>query len=171
MNRVLAAARLHLIHPLVSVGVPWLVVGIAFAINLALWSTAGIDEASDGDAFTGGVLSLYITVMVSYATTVTQLLPFAMGVSVSRRTLYLGTALVAIAQAVGYGIVLALWTEVEQATGGWGSDLEFWAPAAMKADNFALQVLLSGAPMLALMIIGMGLGMVYSARGRRPSGG
>jgi hypothetical protein len=166
MNRVLAAARLHLIHPLVSIGVPWLVVGIAFAINLALWSTAGIDEASDGDAFTGGVLSLYITVMVSYATTVTQLLPFAMGISVSRRTLYLGTALVAAVQAVGYGIVIALLTEVEEATGGWGSGLEFWAPAAMNVDNFALQVLLSGAPMLALMVLGIGLGIVYKRWGQ-----
>ncbi|SFF91639.1 hypothetical protein [Blastococcus tunisiensis] len=166
MNRVLAAARLHLIHPLVILGVPWLVVGIAFAINWALWSTAGLDEASGGDAFTGGVLSLYITVMVAFVQTVTQLLPFAMGISLSRRTFYLGTALVALVQALVYGIVLALLTQVEEATGGWGAGLEFWAPAAMNVDNFALQVLLSGAPMLALIFVGMGLGVLYKRWGQ-----
>jgi hypothetical protein len=166
MNRVLAAARLHLIHPLIILGIPWLVVGIAFAINVALWSTIGIDEASGGDGFTGGVSSLYITVMFTFVTSVTQLLPFAMGISVSRRTFYLGTALVALVQAVGYGLVLAVLTEVEEATNGWGSALEFWAPAAMNVDNFALQVLVSGAPMLALMIMGMGFGVVYKRWGQ-----
>jgi hypothetical protein len=166
MRRVLAAARLHYFHPLAALGIPWLVVGIAFAINLALWSLAGIDQASDGDAFTGGVSSLYITVMVAYVTSVTQLLPYAMGISVSRRTFYLATALVAVVEAVGYGIVIALLAEIEEATGGWGAALEFWAPAAMNVDNFALQVLLSGAPMLALMFIGMGFGVVYKRWGQ-----
>ena len=35
MNRVLQAARLHLVHPLVILGIPWLVVGLSFAINVA----------------------------------------------------------------------------------------------------------------------------------------
>jgi hypothetical protein len=37
MNRVLQAAHLHLIHPLSILGIPWLVVGISFAINVAIW--------------------------------------------------------------------------------------------------------------------------------------
>ncbi|SEL83214.1 hypothetical protein SAMN04515665_12094 [Blastococcus sp. DSM 46786] len=166
MNRVLAAARLHLIHPLVIFGVPWLVGGVAFAINWALWATAGLDEASDGDAFTGGVSSLYITVAVAFVQAVTQLLPYAMGISVSRRTFYLATALVAVAQALAFGIALATLTALEEATGGWGAGLEFWAPAAMNVDSFALQVLLSGAPMLTLMFIGIGMGVVYKRWGQ-----
>jgi hypothetical protein len=166
MNRVLAAARLHLINPRAGAAIPWLVVGIAFAINVAIWEVAGLTEVSNGDAFTGGVSALYITVMFAFVTSVTQLLPFAMGISVSRRAFYLGTALVAVVQALGYGIALALLTELEEATGGWGSGLEFWAPAAMNVDNFAQQVLVSGAPMLALMIIGMGFGVVYKRWGQ-----
>jgi hypothetical protein len=166
MNRVLAAARLHLIHPLVIFGTPWLVGGVAFAINWALCSTAGLDEASDGDAFTGGVSALYITVAVAFVQAVTQLLPYAMGISVSRRTFYLATALVAVVQALVFGVALAALTAIEEATGGWGAGLEFWAPAAMNVDNFALQVLLSGAPMLALMFIGIGIGVVYKRWGQ-----
>jgi hypothetical protein len=166
MNRVLATARLHLIRPLLSLGVPWLVVGVAFAISLALWATAGIDEASDGDAFTGGVSALYITMMVAFIQSVTQLLPYAMGISISRRTFYLATALVAVVQAFGYGLVLALLTAVEEATAGWGAGLEFWAPGPLNADNFALQVLFSAAPMIALMAIGIGLGILYKRWGQ-----
>ena len=64
---------------------------LSFAINLAIWhlTPAG---AQDG-GFTGGVLALYITAMIVYVQAVTQLLPFAMGLSLSRRTFYLGTAL------------------------------------------------------------------------------
>ena len=37
MSRVLQAARLHLIHPAMMLGIPWLVVSISFAINMATW--------------------------------------------------------------------------------------------------------------------------------------
>ncbi|SDF55807.1 hypothetical protein SAMN05660485_03631, partial [Blastococcus fimeti] len=75
MNRVLQAARLHLIHPLVILGIPWLVVGISFAINAAVWHLTPAGE--DDGGFTGGILALYITVLVVYVQAVTQLLPFS----------------------------------------------------------------------------------------------
>ncbi|WP_346621030.1 hypothetical protein [Blastococcus montanus] len=164
MNRVLAAARLNLIHPLVALGVPWMVVGLSFAINLALWGSVGIGE-DDPDAVTGGVAALYITVMIVYIQAFTQLLPFAMGISLSRRTFYLGTALVAVTQAVVYGIVLSALTAIEEATGGWGVGLGYWAAGPMDVDNPALQVLVSGAPMLAFIAAGIGLGIADKRRG------
>src|SRR4051794_34113928 len=118
MNRVLAAARLQLVHPLVILGMPWMIVSSSFAINWAIWSLADIRH-QPGAGFTGGVAALYITVLVVFVQTVTQLLPFAMGVSLSRRTFVLGTALVAGLQALGYGIALAALTAIENATDGW----------------------------------------------------
>lgn len=164
MNRVLSAARLHMINPLVIVGVPWLVVTVSFAINLAVWSTIGLAEEAP-DSFTGGVLALYFTVLVVYVQAVTQLLPFAMGVSLSRRTFYLGTAVVAVAQALLYGLALAVLTRIETATGGWGAGLEFWAPGALRVDNFAVQALASGAPMLAFMFVGIAIGVTQKRWG------
>ena len=38
MNRVLATARLQPAHPLVTSGIPWLVVSISFAMYLAIWA-------------------------------------------------------------------------------------------------------------------------------------
>jgi hypothetical protein len=159
MNRVLAAARLHLIHPLLGLGVPWLVVGISFAVNWLIWDFADLQHQPGAD-FTGGVVSLYITVAIAFLQTVTQLLPFAMGVSLSRRSFYLGTALVGLLQALGYGIVLATLTAIEGTTDGWGVGLAFWAPAGMDVDNFLLQIVVSGAPMLAFIACGLGIGVV-----------
>ena len=165
MNRVLAAARLHLIHPLIGLGVPWLVVGISFAINWLIWDFADLRNHADDGGFTGGVSSLYITVAIVFVQAVTQMLPFAMGMSLSRRTFYLGTALIGVVQAALYGIVLAVLVAIEGATDGWGVGLQFWAPGGLDVDNFALQVLVSGAPMLAFIACGAGIGVVHKRWG------
>ena len=47
MNRVLAAARIQVVHPAVIFGIPWLVVGISFAINVAIWGLAGLRDVPD----------------------------------------------------------------------------------------------------------------------------
>lgn len=164
MNRVLQAARLHLIHPLVILGIPWLVVAISFAINVAIWNLTPAGE--DDGGFTGGVLALYITVLIVYVQAVTQLLPFGMGVSLSRRTFYLGTALVAVVQSLFYGIAISVLVAVENATNGWGAGLDYWAPGIFEADNPVLQVFASGAPMLAFAFVGVGVGIVQKRWGQ-----
>ena len=166
MNRMLTAARLNVVHPLLTLGMPWLIVSISFAINLAIWhlTPAG---AQDG-GFTGGVLALYITAMIVYLQAVTQLLPFAMGLSLSRRTFYLGTTLLAVVHSVAYGIAISMLASIEGATNGWGAGMSFWAPGPLDVDNFALQVLVSGAPMLAFLVVGIGIGVISKRWG--PSG-
>ncbi len=164
MNRLLAAARLQAMNPLLTIGIPWGIVTLSFVINLALWGTIGIGEESP-EAVTGGVLSLYVTVLVVFIQSVTGLMPFAMGMSLSRRTFYLGTALAALVTALAYGAVLSVLTTVEDATGGWGVRLDFWAPGSFDVDNAALQVLVSGAPMLAATFLGVAIGVVMKRWG------
>jgi hypothetical protein len=164
MNRVLAAGRLQMVHPLVILGAPWMVAASSLAINWAVWALADIRH-QPGAGFTGGVAALYVAVLVVFVQTVTQLLPFAMAVSLGRRTFFLGTALVAGVQAVWYGIALATLIAIENATDGWGVGLNFWAPGPMETDNFFLQVVVSGAPMLAFIFVGVGIGVVYKRWG------
>jgi hypothetical protein len=158
MNRVLAAGRLQLIHPAAILGIPWAIAVSSFVINWGVWSLADLREQPD--AFTGGVASLYVTVAVVFVQAVTQLLPFAMAMSLSRRTYWMGISLVGLASALGYGVVLTILGRVESATDGWGVGLEFWTPGPMRADNAFLQVLVSGAPMLAFIFAGIGFGVV-----------
>ena len=164
MNRVLQAARLHLINPRAILGIPWLIVAISFAINVAIWHLTAAGEKDGG--FTGGVLALYITVMLVYVQAVTHLLPFGMGVSVSRRTFYLGTALVAVVQSLFYGIAISALVAIENATDGWGAGLQYWAPGIFEVGNPVLQVFASGAPMLAFAFVGLGTGIVHKRWGQ-----
>ena len=164
MNRVLVAARMHVAHPLVIIGIPWLVVGISFAVNLPIWALGDID-AQPGDSFTGGLASLYIAVLVVFVQAVTQMFPFALGLSLSRRDFYLGTALGAAVQSAGYGIVLTVLAAVEGATGGWGMRLSFWAPGIVDVGNPVQQFLVYTLPMLACAFLGMGIGVVFKRWG------
>ena len=165
MNRVLAAARLHLLNPLVMLGVPWLVVAVSFAINLALWGLTPAGADPDG-GFTAAIGSLYITVLVVYVQAVTQLFPFGMGLSLSRRTFFLGTALVAGVQSLLYGVVIAVFVAIENATGEWGMGLDFWGPGAMDVGNFFAQVVVSAGPMLACTFIGVAIGVAVKRWGQ-----
>jgi|tagenome__1003787_1003787.scaffolds.fasta_scaffold20545772_2 hypothetical protein len=165
MNRVLTAARLQLVHPAVILGIPWAIVASSFAINWAIWSLADLQH-QPGTDFTGGVLALYVTVAIVFLQAVTQLLPFAMGVSLSRRTYWFGVALVGVASALWYAVALATLSAIERATKGWGVGLDFWAPGPMRVDNFSLQVVVSGAPMLAFVFAGIAVGVVYKRWGQ-----
>ena len=165
MNRVLAAARMHLAHPVVILGIPWMVVGTSFAITLAIWALGDVGENPGSEDTAGGLASFYVTVLVVFVQAVTQMFPFAMGVSLSRRVFYAGTALVAAAQAVGYGLVLSVFAAVEHATDGWGVGLHFWAPGWLDVQNPALQALVYALPMLACAFLGMAIGVVHKRWG------
>jgi len=103
MNRVLAAARMQLVHPLVTLGVPWMIVASSFAINLAIWGLGDVGDQAPGGGSTGGLASLYIAVLVIFIQAVTQMFPFALGLRLSRRDSYLGTALSARVRYVRSG--------------------------------------------------------------------
>jgi hypothetical protein len=165
MNRVLAAARMQLVHPALSVGIPVAIVASSFAINLAIWGLGDVAAQAPGDGSTGGLASLYITVAVVFVQAVTQMFPFAMGLSLSRRHFYLGTALSAAIQSAGYGLALTVLAAIEDATGGWGVRLHFWAPASVDVGNPALQFVVYTVPMLACAFVGIGIGVVFKRWG------
>lgn len=165
MNRTLAAARMQLVHPLLTFGIPWAIVLSSFAINLAVWGLGDVADNSPGDGSTGGLASLYVTVLIVFIQAVTQMFPFALGLSLSRRDFYLGTALTAGLQAVGYGVALTLLAAVEGATDGWGMRLHFWAPGVLDVGNPALQFVVFTVPMLACAFLGIAIGVVFKRWG------
>ncbi|MEU2348441.1 hypothetical protein [Modestobacter sp. NPDC049651] len=165
MNRTLATARLHLVNPALSLGIPWFVAGSSFVINLLVWGLTAAGEQPGGGS-TGGLAALYITVLIVFAQSITQLLPFAMGLSVTRRTFYLGTAVFAVVQSLLYGVVLTVLDAIENATGGWGLRLHFWAPGRMDVANPVLQFLVFAGPMLACCFLGLAFGVVLKRWGQ-----
>jgi hypothetical protein len=158
MNRVLEAARLHVMHPGVILGVPWLVGLSSFAINELIWGVGHLDGQPGG---TGGVLALYITVWVVFLQSVTQLFPFAMSLGLSRRAFYAGTAIMAVAQALGYAVVLTVLGMLEDASGGWWTGLHFFAPVHIDRLPVVEQFSIFFCFMLGFALLGIAIGAVH----------
>jgi hypothetical protein len=163
MDRVLSAARLHFARPWMVLGIPWAIVLSSFALNAVIWAATPVAES--GDAQTGGLAALYVTMLIVYVQAVTQLLPFGMGMGLSRRAFYLGTALAVLLQAVGYGLALTLLGSLERATDGFGLGAAFWRPSPMAVDSPVLQFVVYTVPLIAFAAVGIGLGVLFKRWG------
>jgi hypothetical protein len=159
----LRTARLHLVNWPQTLGWPWGIVAIAWAISLAVMAV--VPGETRDTINTGGLASLYVMAFVVYNTAMTQWFAFAVGLSVSRTRWYAATALTAAAQAVVFAAVLVALLAVEQATGGWGLQLTFFGAPFAVVGNPLGQLVVFAAPLLALAYVGMATGVIYSRWG------
>lgn len=162
MSRVMNAARLHIVAPGYSLVVPWVIMASSLLINILIWAVADLGEVPD--ATTAGLASLYVTLVFVYIQAVTSLLPFGMGLGLSRRTFFLGTGLFAVVQALAYGIALHVLLVIERATNGWGVNLTFFR-GFWEVGNPVSQVLVFAVPMAVTAFLGIALGVVYKRFG------
>jgi hypothetical protein len=160
-NRLRAVAHLHTVNLPATVGWPWGIMASSFVINLVLFALIG--DRMEGDATTGGLASLYVTVMAVAAGWITQVFPFALGMSVTRREFYLATCGYAAIQAVAFAVPLYLLDLVENATGGWGVSMHFFG--VIEVYNGPLQVLVFTVPLLLMSFVGIFGGVIFNRWG------
>jgi hypothetical protein len=165
MNRVLQAARLHVVHPLFILGMPWVIVLSSFTINELIWGFGNLGHQPGNTGGTGGVLALYISVSIVFLQSVTQLFPFSMSLGLSRRLFSAGTAVMAVAQAVGYAVVLTVLTALEDASGGWWTGMHFFAPLHIDRLPVAEQFAVFFCLMLGFALLGIAIGAVHKRWG------
>jgi hypothetical protein len=108
---------------------------------------------------TGGLMSIYLVFIFS-GQGISQVFPYAVGMSVSRRTFYLATSLVTIGTSIAFGLGIYLLSLLEKATGGWGMRLHFYRLEFMNTGNPLTQILIYIVPFLVLGFIGMFWGVV-----------
>lgn len=164
MNRVVGAARLHLLG-YQNVLVPWSVLASALAINLLLFWSIQLGNPSESAAFTGGLLSIYVCAAVAAVQMLNRNFDFALGLGLTRRGYLLGTALFALLMAVGSAVALYALLGIEQATDGWGLELEFFGPAGLFSSNPLIAVPSYAVPMLAFMALGALYGAINNRWG------
>ena len=157
MKTLVNVARYHLVDRLTYLALPWGIMAFSFLVNLVI---ATVLPSPQGD-YTGGLVTIYIFLFVCGALSMTRSLPFGLMLGVSRRTYYLGTALLIVALGVVYGLGLTVLQAVERATGGWGAGLHFFrVPWIM--DGPWYQTWLTSFVLLVLFFLyGMWYGLVY----------
>jgi hypothetical protein len=137
MNRVLDVARIQLVNWLVVLVFPLAILACLPVLGLIIDSTNGDHGFTDHQVFL--LPSVYLMVAVTHLQTMTQVFPFALGLSVTRRTFYAATALVVAAQAMLFGLVLLGFEQIERMTGGWGRHLRVYGLDYLLQDNVIAQ--------------------------------
>ncbi|GAA3753538.1 hypothetical protein GCM10022225_42800 [Plantactinospora mayteni] len=162
MNRVLTVSRVQLVGWQNTVGWPWLLLLMVFAVNYALFLSIGDIE---DNPTTGAIASIYIIVFVTSINWITQLLPFSMALSVIRRTFYLATALFLVVQSVVFGVLLFCCQLIEEATNGWGIRLRFFGLNFIDQQNPLLQIAIYTMPFILLGFLGIFVAVFYKRFG------
>lgn len=158
MNRVKTAMRLHLVTWSSTVALPWLIWAAAFVINLVIFALV---QPEPGEGVTGGILSGYFGVLAIYAVASTTYFSYGLSLGLSRRAFFIGTSLLALAQAVSTGILLYLISLIETATNGWGINLSFFAVPFASVDNPLGQITIYSGLALGFGLAGLFIGAVY----------
>ena len=165
-------ARLHFIDRSVLFGIPAIILVTTLAIVIAIAAILrgnGIDPIDGADAASGeirgmqyswAVLSPYWYLVAVGVTSISATLPFALGLSSTRRDYWLGTTLAFALVSAITAIAFALLRWVELATGGWFLraamfDSLWWVNASWPVgifSTFALSfaVLMVGAAITAI---------------------
>ena len=136
---------------------PWAILGVSFLINVAISAQL---PAGQGD-YTGGLLTIYAYLFVCGALTMTRSLPFGLMLGVSRRSYYLGTALLIATLGVVYCLALTVLQALERVTNGWGVGLHFFRVAWIMDGPWYQTWLMSFVLLVLFFLYGMWYGLVW----------
>ena len=159
MNTWVSVARYQLTNRLGFVILPWAILALDFLIAVAI--VGSLPSGHGQPRYAGALAAIYIVLLIVGATSISVQLPFALALGVSRRSFYAGTALVALAVAVVYGLALTVLQLIERGTGGWGLSLHFFRVPYLLAGPWYLSWLTSFVGLALMLAWGIWFGIVY----------
>lgn len=166
MSTLVKVARYHLVQPFQYLALTWMVLAFSFAVNVIIFGItpvahhAALTASTDGRS-TGALSSFFILFLVLGVQSIGRSLPFGLALGVSRRSYYLGTALLAVVLACADGLALAALQAIERATGGWGVQMGFFRVPYLLDGPWYLTWLTSFVGLTLLFVYGMWFGIVY----------
>lgn len=165
MKRIIHVARIQLVNARMVIGMPLTVLLCVLAANVVIFlAVSGTTDTANNN--TGALMSIYIATLALHVQTMTQMFPFAMGMSVTRRDFLASTGLVVVGQALLYGIVIWVMRLIERTTAGWGLDMTMFDLPFLEVGNPLVQILVYAAPFLTLAFAGLWAGIVYQRWGQ-----
>jgi hypothetical protein len=167
MTTWIKVARYHLVDRISYTALPWGLLAFHFALIVAIFKMAAPTMDVPGRVLYNQAFNLvviYVVFLILGLLAVVRSLPFALALSVSRRSYYAGTAALAVALAAVYGLALAALQAIERATGGWGMDLHFFRIPYILDGPWYLTWLTSFVGLGLMFIYGMWWGLAYRRR-------
>jgi hypothetical protein len=158
MNTLVNVGRYHLIDRFTWLALPWGIMAFSFLVNIGV--ALAVPTSSRG-IYTGGLVSLYVFMLLCGSLSMTRSLPFGLMMGISRRTYYAGTALLVLTLGVVYGLGLTLLQVVERATNGWGLNLHYFRIPWIMDGPWYQTWLTSFVLLVAFVLYGMWYGLVF----------
>ncbi|TBL74583.1 hypothetical protein [Paenibacillus thalictri] len=162
MNRVQSIVRMRLRDRWTSFYIPWLILLSSFAVNLFISYLINNQEPF----YTGGLMSIFISIAILGAIHFAQTFPFALGMSVRRKDFFLGTAMAAVITNAVSAVVLCLFSLVESATTGWGVNMHFFNLAWIENFSVLGRFGIYMAVLLHLHFFGITVSSIFRRYGR-----
>jgi hypothetical protein len=130
----------------------------SFLVNLVI---AAVLPASPHGYYTGGLLTIYVFLLICGTLSMTRSLPFGLMLGVSRRGYYLGTALLVVVLGAIDGLGLTALQAIERGTGGWGMRVHFFRVPWIMDGPWYQTWLMSFVLLVLFFLYGMWYGLVY----------
>jgi hypothetical protein len=159
MTTYINVARYHLVQRFNYFVLPWLILVFVFGVDVVILVLTPAGHSSH--RYVGGLASLFVIGFILGLQSVARSLPFGLALGVSRRSYYLGTAVLAIGLAAVSGVVVAAGQAIERATGGWGLHMGFFRVPYILDGPWYLTWLTSFVALALLFIYGMWFGLVF----------
>ncbi|WP_414942131.1 ABC transporter permease [Amycolatopsis sp. cmx-11-51] len=157
MNTLITVARYHLVDRLQYLVLPVGVTLFAFLVNLTIFAT--LQEEKEN--YSGGLFTLFVFMFVCGALSMTKSLPFGLALGVSRRSYYLGTVLLIAGLSALYSVGIVVFQAIEEATGGWGLELNYFRVPWLLDGPWYLTLLTSFVLLTLMFVYGMWYGLIY----------
>ncbi|MGQ3385187.1 hypothetical protein [Glutamicibacter sp. TV12E] len=160
MNRTIKVARMQLINKATFIGIPLMILVSAFLFTLAIWWLVR-RNGGDGVLYGGGAQAPMWYFLALGIQALTMTFPFSLGMSISRRTFYVGTVALFSACALALSVFYYLMGLIETATGGWGMDGRFFAMQWIADNSWFIQIMFYFVLMVLLFMIGFLIATIY----------
>lgn len=166
LHEVWRIVRLHAVNPSIFFGVPWLIIGGAWAVTMVLaiiiqGAGAPQDEMAEGFRYSWAVLSPQWYLVVVGVQAIGLTFSFALGFGATRRDFWIGTSLMFVIVSFVNAIAIATLVQLEKATDGWGIGAHMFDALWYGQQGWLVDAYTTFSMQLLVLFIGASTTTVY----------
>jgi hypothetical protein len=151
--------RFHVLQRMNYFVLPLVILAFGFVVDVVILKLTPAGHSPN--RWVGGLGAIYVLVFVLGVQSVAQALPYALSLGITRRAYYIGTALLAAAFGISYGLLIALGQAIERATNGWGFNMAFFRVPYILDGPWYLTWLTAAVVLALLFVYGTWFGLAY----------